>query len=255
LRIQIIAARDPVWANEEHTSINCWLRTSLWEDELPFNATPDDIEDHGRELFWRCVKGEFGPVGPFYPPGHPKNVNYSLPGRGFVFPENSPPASNWVEKWPEVQDFLNEANVENARGTVRGIALVWGAMLEDMLNRFVDSELGTRKLRRADVRRPNLKHYKETFADTIQLALDQDFISENLANDLNSVRKVRNCCAHEWRLDLSNHKVIELLPLFESLRTKYVPGLLTTDDLEVFIKMVFAEVCLLLIIYFADRLP
>lgn len=30
---------------------------------LPFTASPHDPEPHGREIFARCLAGEFGPVG------------------------------------------------------------------------------------------------------------------------------------------------------------------------------------------------
>lgn len=31
---------------------------------IPFTASPDDVEPHGRELYARAVAGEFGPVAP-----------------------------------------------------------------------------------------------------------------------------------------------------------------------------------------------
>ena len=34
---------------------------------LPFTASPDDVEPHGRDLYARAVAGEFGPVAPADP--------------------------------------------------------------------------------------------------------------------------------------------------------------------------------------------
>jgi len=34
---------------------------------LPFGATPDDPEPHGREIFARIQAGEFGPIAPYEP--------------------------------------------------------------------------------------------------------------------------------------------------------------------------------------------
>lgn len=35
---------------------------------VAFHATPDDVEEHGRELYARAVAGEFGPVAPYIAP-------------------------------------------------------------------------------------------------------------------------------------------------------------------------------------------
>jgi hypothetical protein len=60
---------NPVWANAEHTLIDCIITTSQFGDEeLPFTADPTDVEPHGRVLFERIVAGEFGPIGEYVPP-------------------------------------------------------------------------------------------------------------------------------------------------------------------------------------------
>lgn len=61
--------RSPIWANAEHTLIDCVITTSQFGDEeLPFTADPNDVESHGRALFERIVAGEFGPIGEYVPP-------------------------------------------------------------------------------------------------------------------------------------------------------------------------------------------
>jgi hypothetical protein len=35
---------------------------------VPFHATPDDITEHGRELYARALAGDFGPVAPYVAP-------------------------------------------------------------------------------------------------------------------------------------------------------------------------------------------
>lgn len=35
---------------------------------LPFTASPDDVEEHGRELFARATEGAFGPVADYIAP-------------------------------------------------------------------------------------------------------------------------------------------------------------------------------------------
>lgn len=60
---------NPRWANEERTVIDCEITTSQFGDEvLPFTASPNDCEAHGRALFERIVAGEFGPIGEYVAP-------------------------------------------------------------------------------------------------------------------------------------------------------------------------------------------
>lgn len=47
--------------------------------EVPFHATPDDVEEHGRELYARALAGEFGPVAPYVlPVPTPDEIQKSL---------------------------------------------------------------------------------------------------------------------------------------------------------------------------------
>lgn len=53
----------PRWADAEQTMINCEITTSQFGDEiLPFTASANDVEAHGRALFAQLVAGEFGPI-------------------------------------------------------------------------------------------------------------------------------------------------------------------------------------------------
>jgi len=63
----LISAANPVWVNEEHTSIILIAEFA----ELPhlqkviFAAKIDDSEEYGREIFTRAQKGEFGVIAPY----------------------------------------------------------------------------------------------------------------------------------------------------------------------------------------------
>ena len=59
--MQIKNVKTPQWANAEHTMIDVTLETDTY-GEIPFSASPDDVEAHGREIFADAVAGEFGPV-------------------------------------------------------------------------------------------------------------------------------------------------------------------------------------------------
>jgi hypothetical protein len=60
-------AKDPVYLNAEGTFINLIVKFAEFNEELPFGATPDDCEAHGREIFARAKAGEFGEVAPYVP--------------------------------------------------------------------------------------------------------------------------------------------------------------------------------------------
>ena len=63
---------SPVWANAEHTAINCLITTSQFGTEiLPFTANQNDVEAHGRAIFADIVAGAYGAIGEYVPPPKP----------------------------------------------------------------------------------------------------------------------------------------------------------------------------------------
>ena len=62
----------PCWANAEHTLIDCEITTSQFGDEvLPFTASPNDVEPHGRAIYADIVAGKYGPIAEYVPPPKP----------------------------------------------------------------------------------------------------------------------------------------------------------------------------------------
>jgi hypothetical protein len=54
------------WANAEQTAIDCEITTSQFGDEvLPFTASANDCEAHGRAIFADIVAGKYGPIAEF----------------------------------------------------------------------------------------------------------------------------------------------------------------------------------------------
>jgi hypothetical protein len=54
------------WANAEQTAIDCEITTSQFGDEvLPFTASANDCEAHGRAIFADIVAGQYGPIAEF----------------------------------------------------------------------------------------------------------------------------------------------------------------------------------------------
>ena len=52
------------WANAEQTALDATVEFE-GIGAVPFTAHPDDVEQHGREIFARASTGEFGSIAPY----------------------------------------------------------------------------------------------------------------------------------------------------------------------------------------------
>jgi len=70
----LIDARNPRWTSTEQTSIVVEAKWQHLESEgyLEFHATPNDVEAHGRDLYQRCINGEFGTIAEYVAPPEPE---------------------------------------------------------------------------------------------------------------------------------------------------------------------------------------
>jgi len=72
MQATLTSLTSPVWANAEHTLIDCLITTSqLGAEVLPFTANPNDVEAHGRAIFADIVAGAYGPIGEYVAPPEP----------------------------------------------------------------------------------------------------------------------------------------------------------------------------------------
>lgn len=60
--IVIEQAKMPVWADKEYARINLTVKFSHLDFEVPFTASPDDVEEHGRMLFINASNGVYGEI-------------------------------------------------------------------------------------------------------------------------------------------------------------------------------------------------
>jgi len=68
----LTSVTSPIWADADHTAINCNITTSQFGDEvLPFTASPNDVEAHGRAIFADLVAGVYGPIAEYVAPEQP----------------------------------------------------------------------------------------------------------------------------------------------------------------------------------------
>ncbi|CNI48729.1 tail fiber assembly protein [Yersinia pekkanenii] len=66
--MNFITVKDPVYANEAKSAINCTVLFEGRTEPVPFTATTDDVMWHGVEIFTRCAAGEFGAVKKYVAP-------------------------------------------------------------------------------------------------------------------------------------------------------------------------------------------
>lgn len=69
MQTQLTSLKNPRWADETHTVIDCEITTSQFGDEvLPFSASQNDCETHGRGIFVDLVSGVYGEIAEYVPP-------------------------------------------------------------------------------------------------------------------------------------------------------------------------------------------
>jgi hypothetical protein len=61
--------KNPIWANAEHTTINCEVNFNHLLDEfVPFTADPTDIMEYSKTIFDECVAGQYGEIAEYVAP-------------------------------------------------------------------------------------------------------------------------------------------------------------------------------------------
>lgn len=64
--------KNPRWANEEHTLLDCDVDfDDLVEEYVPFTAVASGDLGHTHQIFAECVAGKWGPVAEYEPPPPP----------------------------------------------------------------------------------------------------------------------------------------------------------------------------------------
>ena len=64
--------KNPIWANAEHTVINCEVDfDDLKEEFVPFSADLVDTYAHTKQIFNECVEGKWGTIAEYTPPPPP----------------------------------------------------------------------------------------------------------------------------------------------------------------------------------------
>lgn len=230
IKIEITSVRKPQWASEDRSAINCWVRTNTLVDEVPFTASKHDPELHGRELYARCLAGEFGEIAPMEPNTALEPLpQYELP------PE-----------YQRLENFLLAANLENSRKSFRSVVIVWGSLLGNLIDEMLEGEVSRATAAGQAVGTP-----PRTFSERIKRALQAGLIDQEEADRCNHIRRIRNAAAHEWDLSLASKDV---LPSLRALhQADHAQFLVFHEDLDFLVQQVFSASCAMLVMKFVKR--
>lgn len=69
--MQVTYANTPKWANAENNRILLTVKFAELEEEVPFLASPNDVEAHGVTLYNNAVAGLYGTVAAYVAPPTP----------------------------------------------------------------------------------------------------------------------------------------------------------------------------------------
>ncbi|ADP96728.1 hypothetical protein ABWH88_05295 [Marinobacter adhaerens] len=188
MKITYSSVREPRWANHEKTAIDCLVYFEHLKSEVPFIASETDVEPHGREIFGRCMQGEFGEIAP--------------PIARTESPENFE-APQLPAAWHDINQFLDEANRENASGTERGLVLVWAAMLDEMLCRLLERFLVEDKVTQG-VLRGGPGDPLTSLSSRTKVAFSLGLIAKDELQAIDKVRTIRNDFAHRVGISLEH---------------------------------------------------
>jgi hypothetical protein len=231
IKVEFLSVREPRWSHEDRRAIDCLVKTNTIIDEVPYTASADDVELHGRELYERLKAGYYGEIAPM----EPRSVS--------EFPAN-------FEMPPEykiLQKFLIETNLENGRKSSRSIVIVWASVLDNLLDAVLEDEASREKGAGVSVGKP-----PDSFSTRIALARKLGLIDSADAEKCHHVRRVRNAAAHEWQLSLLSKDVLpSLRALYDTDHSRYFHY---HEDMDFLVQQIYAGSCVVLAIKFARRL-
>lgn len=231
-KIEIVSVRNPQWANEDCSAINCLVKTNNLVHEVPFTASPHDSEVHGREIYSRCFAGEFGEIAQMEP--QPPQQ---------LFPQPESPAGH-----RRFERFLLEANKENSNKSFRSVVIVWGSLLDNLLDEMLEIQA-----LRASVAGKAVGKPPSTFDARIKKAHGEGLIDQDEAERCHHIRRVRNAAAHDWELSLSSKDVLpSLRALFEADHSQF---LVFHEELDFLSRQVYSPSCAMLGLKLINRLP
>jgi hypothetical protein len=119
--LDYVEVRNPKWANEAHTMINCEVNfTHIPEDFVPFSAVAEGDYVHSHNIFAECVTGMYGPIAEWEP--EPPLTTEQLDALARMTREELLKASDWTQnidvpqatkdKWASYRQALRDITAQ-----------------------------------------------------------------------------------------------------------------------------------------------
>jgi hypothetical protein len=215
--ITIIAEtiRNPRFVSEDGSQINCFVKFSHMKEEHEFTASAYDCEKHGREIWSQCINGDYGEVKAF----EPRVIDFNIPDEGYQLNDSE----------IEFLKYLDLINEENTKKSYRSVAILWGVVLDKILNTLILRSFPDKNPKKFDI---------GTFDKKIKFSVQYNLITDEQSKRLNCIRHIRNEAAHNWDLTGGNSKLIKnlkfLYELDHSSLFEYI------EDAEHLIQMIYS---------------
>lgn len=168
---------DPEWLDNTYQAIVCRVKFDHEPSSQDFVARPSDEMPHGREIFQRCKRGEFGWVMPASKERIEALYQSQNDQGGHVVGDLH---SNSTDA--ELQNYIEQHNLENRSGSERGTVVACGIILDHILKRLLAQNGITARM---------------DFAKKIERARDEAIITRDELDHLTLIREIRNAFGHE----------------------------------------------------------
>ncbi|EDM72999.1 hypothetical protein RAZWK3B_02225 [Roseobacter sp. AzwK-3b] len=205
-------------------SLDCCVKFNHCKIEVPFTAMATDSEAHGRSLYKRLRAGEFGK-------SHPKG-SFARISSAVKSPREISLSQQSIKL---MLQGIQEGNLENSRGTPRGIVLVWSALLEIALGEVIRSRLP------GDAVGKTLGAKIQQLKEKGVLTQAEDY------RDLVAIKNIRNHAAHNLRFSRFEHLQDDKKALegYSTLYAGYAEAMYhEVSDLLFVARFVFSPSCL-----------
>lgn len=205
--------------------------------EREFTANPLDPEPHGREIYRRCLVGEFGAIRPPIQ----AEIALEIDKREIT---DTYQESYAIPGWSDALHFVLEANKEVSSGTLRGITLVWSSMIERMLGSILEAFLidhgSSKELIWKTANGP-----LTSFSSRSSMAFALGLISSAEFGICEKIRKIRNIVAHEWNISLENMEIRQRIigPLRGMYDLHHAETFEWIEDIDFLITMIYGASC------------
>ena len=107
------------------------------KEEHEFTASAYDCEKHGREIWSQCINGDYGEVKAF----EPRVIDFNIPDEGYQL-------NNSEIEFLKYLDLINE---ENAKKSYRSVAILWGVVLDNILNTLILKSFPDKNPKKLDI--------------------------------------------------------------------------------------------------------